>query len=113
MQEKLFVYGTLGPGRSNAHILENIGGSFVPAYVKGYLKAEGWGAAMGFPGLVPDANGGPVHGFVFSSPACTITGQIWISLRAVLTAALPCPPFWMTAAKSACGLMLCSHPDRR
>lgn len=22
----LFVYGTLGPGRPNAHILENIGG---------------------------------------------------------------------------------------
>ncbi|MGI4199102.1 gamma-glutamylcyclotransferase family protein, partial [Klebsiella pneumoniae] len=26
--ESLFVYGTLGPGRPNAHILENIGGTW-------------------------------------------------------------------------------------
>ncbi len=31
--ESLFVYGTLGPGRPNAHILENIGGTWQEGHV--------------------------------------------------------------------------------
>jgi gamma-glutamylcyclotransferase (GGCT)/AIG2-like uncharacterized protein YtfP len=29
----LFVYGTLGPGRPNAHVLEGIGGSWQEGHV--------------------------------------------------------------------------------
>lgn len=52
--ESLFVYGTLGLGRPNAHILENIGGTWQEGHVGGSLLAKGWGAEMGYPGdLLP------------------------------------------------------------
>ncbi len=47
MTERLFVCGTLAPGRPNAHILAEVPGSWEPASVTGTLRAEGWGAAMG------------------------------------------------------------------
>lgn len=40
--ESLFVYGTLGPGRPNAHILENIGGKWQEGHVGGSLLDKGW-----------------------------------------------------------------------
>ncbi len=67
MVERLFVYGTLGPGRSNEHVLGVIGGSWEPASVTGMLRQEGWGAAMGFPGIDLDEQGAEVEGFLFSS----------------------------------------------
>lgn len=65
--KKLFVYGTLCPGRPNEHILKNIGGTFQKASVRGKLYPEGWGAAMGYPALVPDETAEKVEGYVFSS----------------------------------------------
>jgi gamma-glutamylcyclotransferase (GGCT)/AIG2-like uncharacterized protein YtfP len=47
----LFVYGTLRPGHSNAHILENIGGEWLAGFVSGTFYERGWGAAADFPGL--------------------------------------------------------------
>lgn len=67
MIERLFVYGTLAPGRPNEHILSAIGGSWEPASVTGTLRWEGWGADMGFPGIDLDAQGAQVEGFLFSS----------------------------------------------
>lgn len=67
MTQRLFVYGTLAPGRSNAHVLAGLPGTWEPASVTGRLYAEGWGAAAGYPGLVLDAAGGEVQGFLFSS----------------------------------------------
>jgi gamma-glutamylcyclotransferase (GGCT)/AIG2-like uncharacterized protein YtfP len=67
MIDRLFVYGTLAPGRPNEHILADVPGTWEPASVKGTLREEGWGAAMGFPGLDLDELGGPIEGFVFSS----------------------------------------------
>ena len=67
MQEKLFVYGTLCPGRPNAHELEVIGGEFAAGSVTGFLHDEGWGATMGYPALKLDDSGEPIAGFVFSS----------------------------------------------
>jgi len=64
---KLFVYGTLGPDRPNEHILKNIGGSWEKAHVTGILHEEGWGSAMGYPGITLDNNGAKVEGFLFSS----------------------------------------------
>jgi gamma-glutamylcyclotransferase (GGCT)/AIG2-like uncharacterized protein YtfP len=67
MKERLFVYGTLGPDRPNEHILKNIGGSFEEASVIGILYDKGWGAEMGFPGIILDTKGIKVKGFLFSS----------------------------------------------
>ncbi len=67
MINKLFVYGTLAPGRPNEHILKNIGGSWEEASITGILHHEGWGAAMGYPGITIDKDGDKVEGFLFSS----------------------------------------------
>jgi len=65
--ERLFVYGTLQPGRSNAYLLEEIGGNWQEAFVNGHFYDSGWGAAEGFPGLVLDPDGPQVNGYVFTS----------------------------------------------
>ncbi len=67
MTERLFIYGTLAPGRPNAHVLADVPGTWAPAVVRGTLRQEGWGAAVGYPGIVLDESGGEVEGFVFSS----------------------------------------------
>ena len=67
MIERLFVYGTLAPGRPNEHVLSAIGGSWEAASVTGSLRQEGWGAAMGYPGIDLDEHGDEVQGFLFSS----------------------------------------------
>ena len=67
MPNTLFVYGTLAPNRPNEHILKNIGGTWQSGFVKGILHEKGWGAAMGYPGIVLNENGEKVEGFVFSS----------------------------------------------
>ncbi len=64
---RLFVYGTLAPGKPNEHVLANIPGTWEPATVTGTLIAEGWGAAMGYPGIVLDERANEVPGLVFSS----------------------------------------------
>lgn len=66
--ESLFVYGTLRPGHVNAHIMEKIGGEWLPGYVHGTFYERGWGAAADFPGIVLDKNGSEVHGYLFLSP---------------------------------------------
>lgn len=67
MTERLFVYGTLCPGRPNAHLLENIGGSFSKATVRGTLHDQGWGATMGYPAVKLNPEGDIVNGYVFQS----------------------------------------------
>jgi len=67
MTQRLFVYGTLGPGRPNEHMLTAIGGTWEEASVKGYLKPQGWGAEMGYPGLILDETGDEIKGYIFCS----------------------------------------------
>lgn len=67
MQNQLFVYGTLGPGRPNAHILEALDGQWSEAYVIGRLVDAGWGAKAGFPALVLDGDGEKIAGYLFKS----------------------------------------------
>ena len=69
MTHRLFVYGTLAPGRPNAHMLADVPGQWEPATATGTLVPDGWGAASGYPGIVLDDGGGPVTGFLFSSEA--------------------------------------------
>ena len=67
MTDRLFVYGTLAPGRSNAHMLADVPGLWEPGMVRGTLFEQGWGAALGYPGMVPDERGEEVRGLVFRS----------------------------------------------
>ena len=69
MTQRLFVYGTLAPGRANEHILAGVSGKWEPASVSGRLLQEGWGAAVGHPGVVLDRQGREIRGFLFSSEA--------------------------------------------
>src|SRR6187431_3232708 len=67
MTDRLFVYGTLAPGRPNEHVLAELRGTWAPATVRGTLHPEGWGAALGYPGIVLDETDGAVRGLIFSS----------------------------------------------
>ena len=67
MSHRLFVYGTLAPGRPNEKVLADVPGRWQPATVRGELLQQGWGVDLGFPAINLDENGPDVHGFVFSS----------------------------------------------
>ncbi len=67
MTNRLFVYGTLAPGQPNAHVLADIPGTWEPATVRGRLYQEGWGAVMGYPGIVLDEHGDEIPGLLFSA----------------------------------------------
>ncbi|WP_028024049.1 gamma-glutamylcyclotransferase family protein [Enterovibrio calviensis] len=65
--ERLFIYGTLAPGRPNHGVVADIPGDWVAASMKGHLVNEGWGSELGCPGIVPSNEGEKVEGFLFSS----------------------------------------------
>jgi gamma-glutamylcyclotransferase (GGCT)/AIG2-like uncharacterized protein YtfP len=66
---RLATYGTLGPGRPNHHQLSDLPGRWLEGHVRGNLAEQGWGAAMGYPGIVLDANGPLIEVEIFESPA--------------------------------------------
>lgn len=66
-QNRLATYGTLAPGRPNAHQLEGLAGSWTTGIVRGRLVDHGWGAAMGYPALVPDPGGAGVEVHILHS----------------------------------------------
>ncbi|MCB1383787.1 MAG: gamma-glutamylcyclotransferase [Notoacmeibacter sp.] len=61
--QRLAVYGSLAPGRPNHYLLAPLGGRWCAGTVRGRLVRKGWGARMGFPGIVLDPLAGdvPVH----------------------------------------------------
>lgn len=65
---RLATYGTLGPGRPNAHQLDGLVGRWTTGHVHGRLVPVGWGAELGYPALVLDADGPAVAVDVFVSP---------------------------------------------
>ena len=64
---RLAVYGTLAPGRVNHHQLSTLTGSWQRGTVNGKLFPGGWGAAMGFPGLILDPFGVSIQVDLFES----------------------------------------------
>ena len=77
VMERLFIYGSLQPGGPNEHVLADVDGHWEPAFVKGRLVEAGWGASMGYPGLVIDEAGDEIHGHLLSSPGLT---ALWATL---------------------------------
>jgi gamma-glutamylcyclotransferase (GGCT)/AIG2-like uncharacterized protein YtfP len=67
VKERLFVYGTLAPGRPNEHVLAEVDGEWEAATVRGTLVQEGWGAGMGYPAVRLAEEAEEVHGFLFVS----------------------------------------------
>ncbi|WP_421983126.1 thioesterase family protein [Roseibium sp.] len=64
---RLATYGTLAPGRANHAQLADIPGRWREGSVRGRLVQSGWGAALGFPGLVLDPEGQTIEVLVFES----------------------------------------------
>lgn len=67
MSESLFTYGTLSPGQSNEHLLKAVEGRWEAARVKGVVRFDGPGSALGYPAIVLADEGDDVPGFLFSS----------------------------------------------
>ncbi|MEL7447478.1 MAG: gamma-glutamylcyclotransferase [Pseudomonadota bacterium] len=63
----LATYGTLAPGRANHHQLSELQGCWSKGTVNGTLHTKGWGAEMGFPGIVIDPDGPEVDVDLFFS----------------------------------------------
>jgi len=76
---RLATYGTLAPGRVNHHQLAGLAGIWTTGTIRGRLVETGWGAALGYPALVLDADGGPVAVHVFT---CADLPAHWARLDA-------------------------------
>lgn len=68
IDHRLATYGTLRPGECNHHQLAGLNGSWEPGTVRGVLRDQGWGAALGHPAITLTAAGGPVTVALFTSP---------------------------------------------
>jgi len=64
---RLVNYGSLSPGRVNHHELAGLRGNWRMGTVRGRLMPEGWGATMGYPGLILDPQGPQVQVYLFES----------------------------------------------
>ena len=64
---RLAVYGSLAPGRPNHHQLSGLAGRWIEGTVHGRLHQEGWGAEIGYPGIVLDLDGPTVGVQLFDS----------------------------------------------
>lgn len=67
IEHRLATYGTLAPGRPNHHQLDGLVGTWSRGTVHGRLLESGWGAAMGFPGMVLDSDGPAIEVHLFES----------------------------------------------
>lgn len=65
---RLAIYGTLAPGRINHHQISALAGTWQRGTVRGHLFSSGWGAALGYPGLILDPLAPLVDVDLFESP---------------------------------------------
>ena len=68
-ETRLATYGTLAPGRKNHGQLSDLPGRWLVGHVRGSLVEAGWGAKLGYPGMILDPEGAPIEVFVFESRA--------------------------------------------
>ncbi|MFO1113155.1 MAG: gamma-glutamylcyclotransferase [Rhodospirillales bacterium] len=66
-ETRLAVYGTLAPGRANHQQLAGLSGQWRKGTVRGRLCDAGWGAPLGYPGLILDPSGPAVEVQLFES----------------------------------------------
>ena len=66
-ETRLATYGTLAPGRINHDQLADLRGTWCLGTVRGRLVEAGWGAGLGYPGLILDPSGQTVDVHVFES----------------------------------------------
>ncbi len=64
---RLASYGSLAPGRENAHQLESLAGTWSTGIVRGNLVQAGWGTWIGYPGCILDPAGQEIEVFIFTS----------------------------------------------
>src|SRR5215213_3049474 len=64
---RLATYGSLAPGRPNHHHVAAVRGRWFEGEVHGRLVEAGWGAPLGYPALVLDAQGPAVAVHVLES----------------------------------------------
>jgi len=64
---RLAVYGTLAPDQPNHHQLNGLTGRWIEGTVRGQLLQDGWGAALGYPGIILDSEGPAVNVQLFES----------------------------------------------
>lgn len=64
---RLATYGTLAPGRVNNHQLAELQGVWREGTVRGRLTESGWGAELGYPGLILDPSGPVIDVYIFES----------------------------------------------
>jgi gamma-glutamylcyclotransferase (GGCT)/AIG2-like uncharacterized protein YtfP len=68
-ETRLATYGTLAPGRPNHGELSDPPGRWLVGHVRGSLLEAGWGADLGYPGLILNPGEPRVEVHVFESPA--------------------------------------------
>lgn len=66
-QTRLATYGSLAPGRVNHHEVIGLRGEWSTGTIRGRLIEAGWGAELGYPGLVLDPEGAEIEVFVLTS----------------------------------------------
>lgn len=75
--QRLAVYGSLAPGRANHHRIAHLPGRWRSGTVHGELAQRGWGAAIGFAGLIWNPAGPEVPVQLLESPALP---EAWATL---------------------------------
>lgn len=71
VDSRLAVYGSLAPGRVNNHQLAGLKGHWREGTVRGRLSNDGWGATLGYPGLILDSDAAAVQIHLFESADLT------------------------------------------
>jgi gamma-glutamylcyclotransferase (GGCT)/AIG2-like uncharacterized protein YtfP len=66
-ETRLASYGSLAPGRVNHDQLAGLNGRWLRGTVRGKRVEAGWGASIGFPGLILEASGPALEVHVFES----------------------------------------------
>ena len=66
-EHRLATYGTLRPGESNHRQLDALAGEWASGTVQGHRYESGWREWIGYPGVVLDADAGPVEVDLFTS----------------------------------------------